>query len=112
MRDALTNSEEWEELFTKAVEKPSLTELDKLRKKYLDPENMTHKALIYRMMCDSWTCYGQEFATIAIMRWACAYDRAITDYLRRLHDLKNEGVITNRKIKSKNGTEFAIWRVT
>jgi len=85
---------------------------DKLRKKYLDPENMTHKALIYRMMCDSWTCYGQEFATIAIMRWACAYDRAITDYLRRLHELKREGVITNRLKKSKNGTEFAIWRVT
>lgn len=81
---------------------------EKLRKKYLDPDNNTHKAQIYRKlewdrrMFDCWR------STLRMMGWA--YYKGITDYLRRLRELKAEGLITNRERETKDGKKYAEWR--
>jgi len=74
------------------------------RHKLLREGNNSSYAKIYQFLY-----HTGEQSTLSIMGYC--YECKITSYLRRLHELKNRGFIVNRIIKTKDGKEYALWKV-
>jgi len=75
------------------------------RDKLLEVNNLSNHAMIYQFLY----YVADEVSTLEIMGYC--YAHKITSYLRRLHELKNRGLIVNRIIKISDGTEYAFWKV-